>query len=334
MRRTAAALGVVVWATGCGGSSAPTTPSSNSPSSSSPATVEAYATEVIGFFTAHSYYTHTIDWTNVQNQANQAALAGKSKVDTVTLILALINDNHSFYVTTAGSLVFPYNTSDCIANAPVPPLFAAPADIGYVQVPSEPAPNGPPNPQAAQTYAQNLQKQVQAADGSGLVGWVVDARQDGGGGLYEQMAGVGAILGNGIAGFFIDADGNSTPWSYENGVALYSSSPQITVQNYLLQNPSPRVAVLMDNRTNSAGEAVVISFIGRANVRTFGYQTCGRTTGNSEYTLSDGATLGIMDTLEADRTNHRYGGPIVPDESFTDPDALRSRVVDWIHTGQ
>lgn len=53
----------------------------------------------------------------------------------------------------------------------------------------------------------------------------------------------------------------------------------------------PMVAVLIDQRVGSAGDAVAVAFKQRANTRFFDTATCGASTANMDFRLSDGALL-------------------------------------------
>ena len=55
------------------------------------------------------------------------------------------------------------------------------------------------------------------ADRVSLVGWIVDLRGNTGGNMWPMVAGVGPVLGNGVAGFFVPPVGASTPWSFPEG---------------------------------------------------------------------------------------------------------------------
>ena len=76
---------------------------------------------------------------------------------------------------------------------------------------------------------------------------------------------------------------------------------------YRLRRESPRVAVLFDGATASSGEAVVVAFQRRADTRSFGTVTCGLSTANEAYTMSDGASLLLTVAVMADRTKFRMG---------------------------
>ena len=83
---------------------------------------------------------------------------------------------------------------------------------------------------------------------------------------------------------------------------------------YQLKKPMPPVALLTDNETASAAEAVVVAFHGRPAVKTFGGPTAGVPTGNGGIKLSDGAVIILTEVLDADRNGKAYSESIPPDE--------------------
>jgi len=91
--------------------------------------------------------------------------------------------------------------------------------------------------------------------------------------------------------------------------------------------------VLVDGATASSGEAITIAFQRRPDTRTFGTATCGRSTANQQFTMSDGAVLGLTVSTMADRTRVPYGAQIAPDEPVTDPREAEQRAVAWLQTG-
>jgi len=93
----------------------------------------------------------------------------------------------------------------------------------------------------------------------------------------------------------------------------------------------PKVAVLTDGRAASSGEAVVISFRRRPNTRSFGGATCGLSTSNSTFRLTDGALLLLTTAVMADRTQSPYGDVVVPDETIGGDAPVVERAVAWLH---
>lgn len=76
---------------------------------------------------------------------------------------------------------------------------------------------------------------------------------------------------------------------------------------YRLRREQPRVAVLSDNRIGSSGEAALVAFRGRPGARSFGTPTCGLSTSNRGFVLSDGAVLNLTVSVMADRHKNKYG---------------------------
>ncbi len=130
-----------------------------------------------------------------------------------------------------------------------------------------------------------------------------------------MLAGVGPILGEGMAGWFVSPDGVKQAWGNYNGHAQLAGSPAIGIENpYHLKHPDPPVAMLTGRSTTSSGEAIVVAFRGRPRTRSFGEPTYGLPTANRGFKLSDRALLLLTVAVDADRTGHTYDSAIAPDE--------------------
>jgi C-terminal processing protease CtpA/Prc len=160
-----------------------------------------------------------------------------------------------------------------------------------------------------------MQHQIRIIDNQKPCGWIVDLRGNTGGNMWPMLIGIGPVLGKGLAGSFIDADGNQVDWAYLDGKGLLGDEviSQVNGAPYQIANPEAPVAVLFGEGTASSGEVIVISFIGRPNTRTFGGSSAGYTTGNDEFELSDGAYIFLTTVIDADRTGKVYRSVIVPD---------------------
>jgi hypothetical protein len=78
------------------------------------------------------------------------------------------------------------------------------------------------------------------------------------------------------------------------------------------------------------GEGIIGYFIKRPNTRTFGVATCGLSTANRAFPLSDGANLNLTVSVMADRARTRYGDQVVPDEVIADQAQVIARAVAWL----
>ncbi len=204
---------------------------------------------------------------------------------------------------------------------------ALPADIGYVRVG---AISGGGQP--ALDAALGIQRQIAEQDRPGLAGWIVDLRANGGGNMYPMLAGLGPLLGEGVAGYFVAPDGGRVAWSYAAGVAGVGSSALLTVpQPYQMRQPGPRVAVLSDCRNGSSGEATLISFIGRPGpTRLFGTPSYGVSTAVRGSEIGLGYSLGLAVSNMADRLGRAYGERVPVDEQIDHPALVVERAVQWL----
>lgn len=161
---------------------------------------------------------------------------------------------------------------------------------GYLLLPS--------SGQVGEEYAATLHRLIQELASDSVRGWVVDLRLNGGGWMWPMLAGIGPVLGEGECGGFISNDGKSIRWSYVDGEArLENRSLQRVEEPHKLKGPLPPVAVLMNSRTASSGEAIAIAFRGRGRTRSFGGPTCGASTSPAWFTLSDGARLVVTTSI-------------------------------------
>jgi C-terminal processing protease CtpA/Prc len=324
-RRSALALVAVLSTTACGDGGSPTRPSE--PTSD---LARAYLEQMIGFMQANSINRLTIDWTMFRSRVFDQASTAQTIADThpaIRVALGLLGDGHSSYQSATGTVIAVPNRNCSVTTFPSIPTL--PSTVGYVKVSTFAGVGA-----AATGYANELQSAIVSADRDDLIGWVVDVRGNGGGNMWPMVAGVGPVLGEGVVGYFFDPTGVENVWEYRDGASWHDG---VVVQRvdapYRLRRERPRVAVLTDNGVASSGEATVIAFIGRPNTRSFGTATCGLSTANARFTMSDGAALSLTVAVMADRTRTKYGDSIPPDEIVTDSRQVVQRALEWLQSG-
>ncbi len=271
----------------------------------------SYMNSILKIMEDNSINKDEIDWVafraEVLAQIENAQTIGETFLG-IERALTLLGDNHSFYISAANQFVSGEGDLDCVFNSFQE--LNVPNNIGYVRV--DAFSDG--DPSAIINFANAIHTDIRIQDQSDLIGWIVDLRENSGGNMWPMLAGLGSLLGDGIHGFFIDPDGNQTPWSYSNGTSFSGTFGITSVDNpYNLRNSDLPIAVLLSNGVASSGEAIAISFTELENVKSFGAATCGLSTSNNTYTLSDGALLLVTTAYMADRNKVMYGGPIEPD---------------------
>jgi carboxyl-terminal processing protease len=243
------AVALVVAAVSCGGSSG---------TGDNPA--DRYLDEVLTLIQQNQIDRNEIDWATYQRQVRAAAAGATGLADldpALQLAMDLLGDRHSFICRGQGTCL--YQSVQSLGGwMGWSDPGALPAGVSYVRVERNYG-----SPLSRKALADQLQAAVQAQDRAGLVGWIVDLRENG-------------------------------------GAARSDGQPQVSVTvPYTLLAPDPRVAMLQDGGTGSAGEAIAISFVGRPNTRSFGAASFGLSSANLNFSLSDGGDLQTAGSAEA-----------------------------------
>lgn len=290
------------------------------------AEAESHLAEIIAVLKKEWVYTNKMDWNVFRTRVFERAGAAQTIPDTYDAIrfaLTMLGDKHTYYRTADGENIWnpesPTQVTGKCEPAPMvtPPL---PADIGYVRIQIT-----PPTPKSA------IQDALRKEDHQETIGWIVDLRNSRGGATWPALAGVGSLLGDGTAGFFVDALSKAIPWGYTGGRAwLADETVEEVGAPYRLRVQDPRVAVLTDIGVASSGEAIAISFRGRPNTRSFGTATCGLSTGIDTFLLANGARMNVAVAVMADRTRTSYGGVVEPDDVVEDPAQVVPRAIAWL----
>jgi carboxyl-terminal processing protease len=183
-------------------------------------------------------------------------------------------------------------------------------DLGYVSLPGTPG---------TDAFVQGVRHGIAAADSPNVCGWIVDLRRDTGGSMWPMFQAIRAIVGEPPFGSFVDSSGARTVWAYPTAGDGSDSGPVTT-----LSHPHGPIAVLTSRLTAGAAEALVVSFRGRPETRSFGEPTWGTPTSSSFSSLADGAMLQLTAAFDADRMGVEYRSRIRPDEAMP---------VDWARLG-
>ena len=167
-------------------------------------------------------------------------------------------------------------------------------------------------------FANSIRYQIKKLDTENeIIGWVVDLRNNGGGNMWPMVAGLNALVQDGIVGYTVGTPNRKEKkWKTENGRINYSNE---LTDTYKIKKLNTKIAVLIDSMTGSSGEMTAITFIGLPNVKLFGQPSAGYTTANSTFYLSDGTQLYLATNFVADRKHKSYPDKIIPDVIINRP---------------
>lgn len=284
-------------------------------------TASQYLDKALDLIQYRAYYADRIDWPALRASSHALIEQADQPADTYPAVkqaLAALGDNHSHFVSPRMTARKQSETVDSdygVRNATLGP-------IGYVRVPGFASVGQAPGT----AFATQIRTALSAQSNDGACGWIIDLRGNMGGNMHPMLAGLRDLLGEGELGYFVKKD-HRNPWR-----AMGEGNPTLT---------DAPVAVLVDGKTASSGEAVLLSFVGRPETRSFGSSTFGVSTVNSVMPLGDGASLALTIGVQADRTGRTHGGVIAPDqpvpEARTEPgelehDPVVSAARAWLET--
>lgn len=301
-------------------------------------TPKDYLDEVFKIVEKHSIRRDSVDFNKIKSEA-YARLKNAYSIETcypiVKIILIDLVDRHSSFMTK--EQVEKWQTPSNINEVITFSAKLVDQNVGYIRMKGF----GKIDSLSIRQYADSLQNLIKSIDNAKLKGWVLDIRENNGGNCWPMLAGLGPLLGDGVCGYFISNDHRRSSWFYQNGKSGIDSVAIVSVSTkpYTLINKLNPIAVLTGNHTASSGEVVATAFRKKNNFRSFGESTCGLSTGNTPYKLSDGSMLILTSSIYADRQGNVLGGKIEPDviiktfdkSNSQSNDLVLQRAVNWIY---
>ncbi|MEQ1831405.1 MAG: S41 family peptidase, partial [Candidatus Eisenbacteria bacterium] len=204
-------------------------------------------------------------------------------------------------------------------------------DHAYVRVPSMDA----WTPEQVQALTEQLYAQVNRLAAQKPRGWLIDLRLNGGGNLYPMLAGLAPVLGTGVVGGTVDADGREVQswvlkpdglyWRDAGGDRRFAGLDPVMRERRV---PLP-AAVLVGPVTRSSGQAVAMAFRGRARTVLIGEPTArGYTTVTAPFVLGERTTLLLAVGSMRDRRGDVHESELLPDVNVYGGDDFESPLQD------
>ena len=288
--------------------------------------VADYIRVMISIMRNNSINKYDIDWVEFEKQV-LAEARGKADIfeinDALVKALELLGDDESYIIRADGTRLTA-STANCGVSSIA--TLDIPENIGYIQVPSL----TDTDTDSVLAYVNSIQESIRNQDSENIIGWVVDIRNNNEGSFWPMLVAVGPILGEGTWGFLINADRENRAWSLRNGEAVLNDAIQFEIDNnYVLLNPNPRTAVLLNGAVRKSAEALAVSFAGRENTRSFGQETCGFTTNGQSFRIRFDDFLFMPTENMVDSNLNIYKGAVVPDIITTDQN-IAPEVIDYL----
>lgn len=288
-------------------------------------TPEATAYEVLDLMREHVVTRDQINWPALKSDLDniERPFTRDNLREALTLILKRADTGHTFYKSAVEPKFVMQRKFECVATNTYD-LPIIPGHIGYLRVNSFNA----PSEKAKLRYIKELHDEISRQKDRDTKTWIIDLRYNKGGNMWPMLAGVAPLLSNGVHGYFVKPDGSKTAWGIYDGQSFLNNQFMIGIEKPSVGNANMPIAVLSSEQTASSGEALLVAVKDKANVRSFGEPSCGMSTSNRSFKLSNGATLNITTAIMASKSGTIFGERIPVDESSSRPveDAIQ-----WIN---
>ncbi|MGV3762671.1 S41 family peptidase [Parapedobacter sp.] len=215
-----------------------------------------------------------IDWEVLKRTVKDSISHFQNNGDVYRAIgyaVSLIDDGHSVFLAPQTPNVF---TADTL---PIPNVVTKIIDegIGYIKLTGFIA-----NADNSKIYSERIRESLYELDrSSNITGWIIDVRENMGGMASMMQLGLAPMFQDSLIGYWIN---NKGEYFAEYCTNEYYRLEDMMVEknsalNFNLLNKDKPIAVLISDRTASAGEALASSFKFQKNTMTFGTHTRGLT---------------------------------------------------------
>ncbi|NIG56695.1 S41 family peptidase [Chitinophaga sp. Cy-1792] len=286
---------------------------------------------------SQSYFKKDIDFKQLYLSAVTQMKNADSCSDTYPAIRDLVaglNDRHSFFKAppAAGSSVL---ASLSTKPGSIPFHASINNSYGLIELKSYNAIDLSDRHRIADSLYATLKKM----DQENVRGLIIDFRKMEGGTTVPFLTAFAPLINQDILLKYVDNKGHASYITrYKNGIYTKSGS-KTTRLGYLtdyapLKLSEKPIAIITGNYTASAGEMILIAFLGLPNVKTFGAPTYGVATGKSNIFLADSAFISLASSVTCDRNGNAYTGPVTP-QQYADPrvvseEQLMTTIHNWI----
>jgi carboxyl-terminal processing protease len=285
-----------------------------------PDSVNAFLNKSLDIIHANAINRDSVNWLALKEQVFTKASGAKTYEDLLPIypyIFQQIGDHHGAlnYKSKPYYWPMPSNYSNQLVKQAVKKYNTVivkklTKHIGYILIPG----NNDFGAKRINEDAQVIRNAIASLNHKHIKGWIIDLRVNTGGNMYQMLAGLGLLLGDGPLGGFVNQHNQSQgEWFIKNGNIFIDTTQVSNIPDD--QSPSAKqipIAVLISGQTASSGEVVAISTVGRKNTVLIGENSAGFTTGNKGFKINEYAGLNLAVDFDKDRTGKVYKSYVAP----------------------
>jgi carboxyl-terminal processing protease len=312
--------------------------------------VKAFLDKSLTIIQTNAINKDSVNWESLKTQVYQKA-AGAQTYEAVLpiypFIFEQIGDHHGALKYKSKSYYWPMPSaySNQVVKQAVKKYDSVKVqklskNIGYILLPG----NNDFGAKRINEDALAIRKAISTVNSKNIKGWIIDLRVNTGGNMYQMLAGLGLLLGDGTLGGFVNQRNESQgEWIIKNGdIYIDTNRVSALATGKAIKAKQLPIAVLISGQTASSGEVVAISTVGRKNAVLIGENSAGYTTGNQGFEINKYAGLNLAVDFDKDRTGKVYRTYITPnivinggdDFENLNKDVKVKRAVEWILKGK
>jgi len=239
-------------------------------------------------------------------------------------IINLIDDGHSEFV----SANTPNRLTTDTLKIPTVITKIIDTKIAYIKLPGFVA-----NDSLSKQYSLIIRKSLLELDKTeNLSGWIIDLRKNTGGKLSNESLGISPLFENPLIGISCN---NKNDFRKITCKTNYFDFGKIRMDSIIydsqLKNTNRKIAVLVSQKTVSAGEFLALAFKFQNNSKVFGEKTKGKTSHLQLFTFKSDAKLLLAIENYCDKNRNVVSGGIEPDIECAPEESL-NKAIEWIKT--
>lgn len=273
----------------------------------------------------------TINWTDLKKTVKDSISVFNSNEDVYRAIgytVKLIDDGHSIFFSAQSPKNGPVKNSMLIDTLSIPAIEIKIIEnnIGYINLPGFFA-----NDSLTDRYVLEIRKGLIRLDTTAkLSGWVIDLRSNSGGRLSSEPLGLSPLFEKPLVGISCDIKNTLRNISVIDN-RFYFGDFLMDSLNYesSLVNKNKKIAVLVSEKTVSAGEFLALAFSFQENTKLFGSKTKGKTSHLRLFDFKSNAKLLLATDYYCDKNENIIQGGVMPDVECEKEESL-SKAIEWI----
>lgn len=298
----------------------------------------AYLQETLWYLERYSIRSEKVDWPKIRHESFEMIEGVQTSKDTYWAIhhaIVELGDKHTQLLLPDWRSE-PVDTSNLssdrrlVLDTLIPDGRLTKSNVGYIMMPRFDGVGSGSifflQTAEKKAYVDRVRDLLHEIDEHHPCGWIIDLRRNPGGNVWPMLDALAPLIGEGrVFSMEMPQFGRrSDTWIIagraSSGAPMFGGLGLIGPSPLKINSSNAPVAILIGPFTASSGEALLVSFLGRPNTRTFGQPTYGAPTATQGVSLPDGAELIIGIGRDVDRTGQTYEDKIEPDEQVTGMD--------------